>query len=124
MNTTITKSSVLKFAAFSAVAFLAINHDMTFANGLPEVEVPGGGSEDYVKTAKDIFLAIIALVILVISATAFVVVAKNSIAAFNEWRAQKIELFQFLMIVAGAIGLLIFVIFLLTAISDSLGISF
>lgn len=122
MNMALTKSNALKFAAFSVVAFLTINPDSAFA--LPVVEVPGGGSEDYVKTAKDIFIAIISLIILVISGTAFVVVAKNSIAAFNEWRAQKIELFQFLMIVAGAIGLLIFVIFLLTAISDSLGISF
>lgn len=91
---------------------------------LPSVDVPGGSSTDYVSTAKNILFAVLGVVIAVVVLVAFIVSAKNTINAYNEWRTGRIAFFDLGATLAVTIILLIAIVWLMNTAKTSFGLTF
>lgn len=113
------KTRLLRMTCMAGISALLVHSGIASAVDLPTVDVPSGSSTDYVEVAKNIILAVFGIVAMILGIAAFIVTAKGALQAYNEWQENKLPLFGFLTRVAVAIGVLIFVIFLLSTIIDA-----
>lgn len=95
------------------------------ANKLPQIDIGGtGGSTDYVATTKNIVWGIMSLIALIVVAKLFFSAIDGVTTRFDEWKEGKGTIGGLVGMTGAAVALLMFGIFLLTQLSNSLGFDF
>ncbi|WP_105903613.1 DUF2976 domain-containing protein [Vibrio gangliei] len=122
MKAIINKSqSILRGVCIGLYASISTS---SFAADLPTIDIQGGGSTDYVATTKNIIWSLLALGAMIVVAKLFFSAVDGVLTKFNEWKQKQATIAELIGMVLLAVGLLMGGVFLLTQLSDSLGLDF
>lgn len=122
MSTLIKKTNTIFRGA--CIGLYASISTSALAVDLPTIDIQGGGSTDYVATTKNIIWSLLSLAALLVVAKLFFSAVDGVLTKFNEWKQKQATITELIGMVLLAVGLLMGGVFLLTQLSDSLGLDF